>query len=61
MQDLASARFAAFGLVLAVGIVIGVGAHSLLIKLADELIEHETVAFDTASLSWLSQFRSPVK
>ena len=59
MQGLTSARFAAFGIVLALGTVIGVAALALFVKLADEVMEHETLALDTASLSWLSQFRSP--
>jgi undecaprenyl-diphosphatase len=55
-----TARIAAFGLVLALGIVIGVAALALFIKLADEVMDNETPAFDAASLSWLSQFMSPV-
>jgi membrane-associated phospholipid phosphatase len=59
IQERATARLVAFGVVLALGIVVGTGALVLFAKVADEVMEHETVVFDIAAFRWVRQFGSP--
>jgi hypothetical protein len=60
IQERTTARLVAFGVVLALGISVGTAALVLFAKVVDEVMEHETLVLDTATLLWMRQFKSPV-
>jgi undecaprenyl-diphosphatase len=57
-DDARTAHIANGGLVLVLGIASGVSALIVFADLADDVLDRETLALDTAVLNWLSQFRS---
>jgi membrane-associated phospholipid phosphatase len=52
-------RIAGFGVVVGLGFVLGVGAIYFFAWLADQVLEQETTALDSAATAFVLQFKSP--